>query len=215
MALNDELLNLHEKLKYYSLETFKNIPPEPGVYAWLYPLRIKNRELKSFIEEINLVFNFYHDGGEEKKPKAEVDLGWRKYSIETDFKEISNSSSFLNEWKDLWLKAAETGEKNDIDKLQKIIFISSIFMPPLYIGKAIDLNVRCQQHIVGKSNIKENVFHNRFKNFATTHKLSCRNIEDLVFACISTKTFQLEEKKYENLIEKILMNLIKPIYSVR
>jgi len=215
MALNDELLNLHQKLKYYSFETFKDIPPVPGVYAWLYPLRLKDQEVVSFIEEINLVFNFYYDGDEAMQSKADVDMGWRKYSIETEFKEVSKSSTYITQWKKLWLTAAATGDRDDLEGLKKIIFISSIFMPPLYIGKASDLNRRCQEHINGIADKNRNIFHNRFKKFSAFHKTSCRNIEDLIFACINTKAFNIEDKKYESLIEKIIMNLIKPLYSDR
>ncbi len=214
VALNDELLDLNKKIKYYTFETFNNVPSESGVYAWFYPLRLKNRELKAFIDEIDLVFNFCTDGNETGKPRADVNMGWRKYSLETEFKEISKTSSFIEEWRQLFINAAKSGDSNDIEELKKIIFISSIFMPPLYIGKATNLFDRCQGHISGTKD-ESNIFHHRFKNYTTTHKMSCRNVEDLILACISTKQFNLNEKKYESLVERILMNLIKPIYSLR
>jgi hypothetical protein len=215
MALNDELLTINEKIKYFSLETFNEVPDEPGIYAWFYPLRLKGRELRDFIEDINLVFNFYHDGKEIKESKAVVNMGWKKFSLGTGYKPVSNYSSFIKKWEELYIDSTKTDSSlRDIKELKKVIFISSIFMPPLYIGKAKDLNYRCQQHIMGTSNEK-NVFHNRFRNYAAMHKMSCRNVEDLIFACISTKKFNLEGNKYEELIEQILLNLIKPMYSVK
>jgi len=215
MALNDELLTINDKIKYFSLETFNNVPAEPGIYAWFYPLRLKGRELQDFIEDVNLVFNFYQNGKEIKESKAVFNMGWKKFALETGYKQVSKDSSFIKEWEELCIDSAKTDSAlMDIKELKKIIYISSIFMPPLYIGKATDLHNRCQQHIMGTFN-ESNVFHNRFRNYAALHKMSCRNIEDLIFACISTKKFNFKDNKYEKLIEQILLNLIKPMYSVK
>ena len=214
MSLNDELLTLNDKIKYYTFETFNSIPAEPGVYAWFYPLRLKTRELSDFIEEINLILNFCDSEKFKTKPQAEVNLGWRNYLIETKFKNIDSKAGFLKEWENLFIEASKTGNHKAIEEIKKIIFISSVFMPPLYIGKATNLHDRCQQHVEGSSN-NCNIFHNRFREFTKQKNMSCRNIEDLIFACISTKKFDIEDGKYENLIERILMNLVKPVFSIR
>jgi len=214
MALNDELLGLHEKIRYYTYETFKNIPSEPGVYCWFYPLNIRNGELKEFLDEINIIFNFNYDDREKGNSRTEFSMGWRKYSLATEYKNISSSEPFLKKWSTLYIEAALSGDTKDLEGLKKILFISSIFMPPLYIGKAFDLSTRCQQHIIGTTE-KDNNFHNRYKNYTKLHKTSYRNVEELIFACISTKQFNLDDKKYEDLIEKMLMKLVKPIYSIK
>lgn len=214
MGLNDELLRLHENIRYYSLGTFNNIPSEPGVYAWFYPLRIKNRELKEFIDEISTIFNFNCDESGEYKEYDEFKMGWRRYSLKTGFKELKEDESFLNRWKELYNNAATKGDYNDIEELKKIIFISSIFMPPLYIGKATDLSTRCQQHILGTTS-KINNFHHRFRTYTKCNNMSCRNVEELIFACVSTKQFNLNNKKYEELVESILMKLVKPAFSIK
>jgi len=214
MALNDELLTLNQKIKYYTFETFKDIPSEPGVYVWFYPLRIKDRNIDLFIDEVNYVFNFNINENGEYCPKAEVNLGWKNYSIETKYRQVAKSASFIKSWGKLFIDAAKTGDKKDLEELKKVIFISSVFMPPLYIGKATDLFTRCQQHIVGSSK-ENNTFNKRYNDYAKRKNLSCKDVEGLIFACISTKTFGLTGEKYENLIERILMNLIKPIYSIK
>ena len=171
MALNDELLRLHEKVRYYSFETFKNTPSEPGVYCWLYPLRLKGCDLKDFIDEINIIFNFNYDDSKKGEPNTKFNMGWRSYALSREYKKINSSAPFIKKWEKLYKNAALSGDAIDLDELKKIMFISSVFMPPLYIGKASDLSIRCQQHIVGTTDDKNN-FHNRFKNYAKIHNTS-------------------------------------------
>jgi hypothetical protein len=218
MSLNDELLGLDKKIKYYSLETFKDVPSDPGVYAWFYPLRIIGTDMLRLVDEINFIFNFNHDSASGGNSKMVGSLGWRDYTLETKFTELSTTSSLFAMWNDYISKYSSKDEfpedSEEVKELKRIIFISSVFLPPLYIGKTNDLHRRCFEHILGSAD--SNSFHNRFKKHVEYNKdASCRGIEDLLFACINTRDFSSLPQENEELIEKILMNLVKPIFSLK
>lgn len=218
MSLNDELLGLDKKIKYYSLETFKDVPSDPGVYAWFYPLRIIETDLPRLVNEINFIFNFNHDSTSGGNSKMVGSLGWRDYTLETKFKELSTTSSLFSAWNKYISKYSLKDEvyedSVEIKELKRIIFISSVFLPPLYIGKTNDLHRRCSEHILGSAD--SNSFHNRFKKHVEyNNNVNCRDVEDLLFACINTRDFNNLPDENEVLVESILMNLIKPIFSLK
>jgi hypothetical protein len=214
MSLNDELLSLDKKIKYYTLETFQNIPAEPGVYAWFYPLRLQGTDLARLIEEVNFVFNFCHENSESLNSSVNFRMGWRDYFLKTELRKLSDSSALIKDWNKFLEKQSDSDDSLEIIQAKKIIFIASVMMPPLYIGKTVDLHSRCFQHILG--NGENNIFHNRFERYVSSNnRISCRGVEELIFACISTKQFGLDDKNYETLFEGILMNLIKPIFSIK
>jgi hypothetical protein len=218
MSLNDELLSLDKKLKYYTLETFKDVPIEPGIYAWFYPLRIIDDNLNQLVEEINFIFNFNHDSESEDTAKTETEMGWRKYTVETKFTEISKNHSLFSSWNSFIEEYTSQQEYLDdcekFNDLKRIIFVSSIFLPPLYIGKTNNLNRRCREHVDGIGS--DNVFHRRYNEYASKHlQVKCKYVGQLIFGCISTKVFDNLPENNEQLIEQILMNLIKPIFSIK
>lgn len=218
MSLNDELLGLDEKIKYYSFETFKNVPSDPGVYAWFYPLRIIGTDLSGLVDEVNFIFNFNHDSATDGNSKIVSSLGWRDYSLETKFKELEVTSSLYSMWDTYVSQYSENCEfienSKEIKDLKRIIFTSSVFLPPLYIGKTNNLHRRCDEHISGSPDI--NSFHNRFKKHVEyNNNVNCRDVEDLLFACINTRDFNNLPDENEVLVESILMNLIKPIFSLK
>jgi hypothetical protein len=219
VSLNDELLKLDQKISYYTVETFRSVPSESGVYAWFYPLRFVGLDLKKFINEVNFVFNFCSKNNDistsEFYPKKNFSLGWKNYTLESKFNDLSEESDIVKKWQNILERNSWDDESPEVVEIKNIIFISSVFMTPLYVGKTENLHNRCYQHIFGNSSDK-NIFHSRFKNHAHLKEdSSCKEVEDLIFACISTKKFGLDGNNYEKLIEGIIMNLVKPIYSVK
>lgn len=214
MSLNDQLLSLDTKVRYYTIDNFDRIPSEPGVYAWFYPLRIRGAKLEALINEVNFIFNFCRENPESLEAKVDFKMGWRDYSLESKLDEHFLEPS----QKRLWDKILESTNNehcpHDLEQVKKIVFISSIFMPPLYIGKTCDLFRRCSEHVMGGGD--RNSFYNRFKKYVSLKdEIGCKTVGDLIFACISTKNFGLENKGYEDLFEDILMNLVKPVFSIR
>ena len=112
-------------------------------------------------------------------------------------------------------------DKKSIKDLEKMMLVGSILMPPLYIGKTNNLNIRCRQHR-SNSNIDENNFHSRFENFTSNkilenqERLLTQNVEDLIFVCIKTDTLENTENvntNSEELLEEIFKLFAKPPYS--
>lgn len=216
MGLNDELRFINEKVKYYTFENYSKVPSQPGVYAWFYPFRIKNSDMHSFVEDINKVNDFVTNKENIYCPNVEFSAGWNDYQFSNTHKPINGSKDFISEWEDLYNKAIISGDFKDVDNIKKIIFLSSILMKPLYVGKSKNLNRRCQEHLSNNKS-DSNSFHNRFCEFALGKNLHCKRIDDLIFTCIVTTDFEnnYQSSKSEEMIERILINIIKPIYSMR
>ncbi len=214
MSYDNELLGLNRNIRFYTSQRFDKIPAEPGIYAWFYPLRLKGTNLKRLIEEVNYVFNFCKTNPNSKNPKIDFKMGWRQYSLESKFDDNFPSNEQIESWDQL----INTGDKNtrshNLEQIKKIIFVSSIFMPPLYVGKTCNLWRRCSEHVRGATNAE--CFNKRFNEFMKQNEMiQYQTVDDLIFACISTKQFGLDENKYENLFESVLMNVIKPIFSLK
>lgn len=216
MALNDELNFIHDKIKYYTSDTYHQIPSKPGVYAWFYPLRLKNSDMHGFIEDINKVNDFIMDNKIDSDGIYHFPVGWNDYKFSKEHQPLNDSKDFIQDWKRLYDYAMKTGNHEEVNNIKKIIFLSSILAKPLYVGKSNNLNKRCQQHINGQESDK-NTFHNRFCKYAEKKGLRLNRVDDLIFACIITKNFETEylSENCESMIERILINLIKPIYSLR
>ncbi len=92
---------------------------------------------------------------------------------------------------------------------------ASILMPPLYVGKTKNLNVRCNQHINGRSSSQ---FHDRFENYAASIHATCNKVSDLLFVCVKTvddeRKVSAAEQPLEDLIEEIMKRIGKPPYSL-
>jgi len=215
-SLNEELKFMHEKVKYFTFENFSKIPSKPGVYAWFYPLRIKNSDLHSFIEDLNKVNDFLTDKDNKYCSSVNFSAGWNDYQFSNIHEPLDKTKDFIKKWNELYEHAILSGDFKVVDSIKRLIFISSILMKPLYVGKSINLNRRCQEHL-SNNKTNSNTFHNRFCEFALKKNLNCKRIDDLIFASIVTNDFEDVNQSTENeaMIERILINLIKPLYSVR
>lgn len=215
-GLNDELKYMHEIVKYYTFENYTKIPSQSGVYAWFYPLRIKNSDMHSFIEDVNKVNDFVTNQENQDCPTIDFSAGWNDYQFSNIHKPIDEKKDFIKDWEMLYNEAIKKGDFKEVNNIKKIIFLSSILMKPLYVGKSKNLNRRCQEHL-SSNKTDSNSFRNRFCEFALYKSLQCKRIDDLIFACIVTTDFENNDQSTESekMIERILINIIKPIYSMR
>src|SRR5262249_51125150 len=108
--------------------------------------------------------------------------------------------------------------KNDdtFVNFQQCLLKASIFMPPLYVGKADNLNTRCSQHISG---VGSNTFHARFEDFARRLELPLRTVRQLVFVCVRTRLAADEDVdptsgQIHELIEAIMKSICGPPYGM-
>jgi len=211
MPLNDVWLNVNKEIGFYTKETFEKIPDGPGVYAWFYPLRIITKDPYQFIREVNLILNYDSHINGKPSNKGLLEFKWETidFNLEINFKE-PNLESFL----EIWQNATES--EASFDQLRRIIMKASIFMPPLYVGKTIRLRKRSLEHITG--NDGKNNFNSRYNDFARKNKIQFDKVKDLLFVCIRTKEetkgeSQADIEDLESLVEAIMKNLSKPIYS--
>ena len=209
MRLNDVWRNVNHEISFFTKETFESVPDIPGVYAWFYPLRVNSKDPIEFIKEVNTVLNFDAKIGGKPVIKESFELSWR--SIHLNIALMCNEPN-LGKLKSIWDDATKNEES--FNWLRRCIMKASIFMPPLYVGKAVGLKTRCHQHIHG--NDKENNFHRRFTEFAIKNDIPAKNVSDLLFACIRT----IEDGKpqlthLESLVEEVLKHLAKPVYSIK
>jgi len=98
------------------------------------------------------------------------------------------------------------------NQLRRSIMRATILMPPLYIGKAKNLNVRCGQHLRGGS---ASQFHDRFEQYAGVVGSYYKKISDLLFVCIGTTESEQthDQQGLEAVIEDIMKCVGKPPYS--
>lgn len=114
----------------------------------------------------------------------------------------------------LWEKTITKPQKRGV--LERALMEATIFMPPLYVGKANNLQRRYWQHVNGTAT-DANSFHKRFSEFVVGHDIMLA-VSDLLFVCIGT-TFdedsRLERLGINELVEQLLMRLCRPPFSIR
>lgn len=210
MALNDVWRSYREDANVYHKSTFVDVPAGPGIYAWFYPLRMRDQKLAEFIKEINTVFSFDASKNGIADGEGQVQFCWNqldfKAKLTSNFKGISPSVD------EKWQKIATNNESNE--SFKKMLYRASVLMPPMYVGKTIDLKRRCSQHVdsLGGEN-SVNSFHNRFADFAADNKLRASSVRDLLFYTIRTKCESDDEENLGDVLEDVMKTICKPPYS--
>lgn len=214
MALNDVWRSI--AVGYFYEATFDKVPFTPGVYAWFYPLRVLSRQREALISTVTEVQKLLcYDAGVKGCPggSSKVQLSWSSWElsarIEPDLFELTDK--FITKWDQI---IADDGL---FSEFQKALLKASILMPPLYVGKANNLNIRCGQHQIGTG---KNDFHDRFQNFADQHSLSIRSVRKLIFGCVQTGPFVTQNENefsspVHELVEAIMKSVCSPPYGVR
>jgi hypothetical protein len=219
MVLNDVWRTIGNDVSFFYEKNFDEVPALSGVYAWFYPLRILSREsqaLEQFVLDTQKLLNY--DSTTKGIPMKEGDLPvtWWSWSVTASRKpKPPNLSGSLNR---AWTEIISSEEY--FTNFQQTLLKASIFMPPLYVGKANNLNIRCGQHRLGNSNSSSD-FHNRFQDFACGLNLRVRSVNDLIFACVRTGSPLLEEESsnqlspVHELVEAVMNSICAPPYGKR
>jgi hypothetical protein len=208
--LNDIWRSVGREISFYTKETFQDIPDVPGVYAWFYPLRITTDIFDEFLNEINTVLNYDPETKGEPKRVYSADLNWQQIVQSIS---IKTKSYNIDKYRKTWDKIMQDDNSSTTkDNFKRIIMRASIFLSPLYVGKAKKLKTRCFQHINGKG--QNNDFNNRFETYALEKNLTSKKIKDLIFVTLLTENNPNETEEAEKLVEAILKNLAKPKYSI-
>jgi hypothetical protein len=206
--LNDVWLNLNEELGVYFKGRFDRVPASPGVYAWFYPLRITSFDLNVFLEDVGKVFTFDARINGPARLSFTDRICWEEVRLDMAINPANPPmpGAELEVWKRV------TANPEDFDRLRRVVMKGSLLMPPIYVGKARELNVRCQQHLAGSSQ-----FSQRFTAFAAQSGLAISRMEDLLFACIKTSSDEgaNDDSALEGILEEILKRVCRPRYSVK
>jgi len=214
MSLDSVWEDIGREIFVFTSGNFDKVPDTSGIYAWFYPLRISSRNLEEFIDEIHRIHCY--DAGIQGKAVHDsfIDFTWDRIGmqIEKHPKQVKIGKKIT----EIWEKCISDDAL--FHQLRKNVMKASIFLPPLYVGKATNLNNRCFQH---RQETKENNFHNRYTKYAATVKATAKTIDDLIFACIVTSDLKGGEdssesySQLEDLVEEIVKYACRPIYSIK
>jgi len=193
-------------ISVYTKKNFDDVPDAPGVYAWFYPILLPDENRESVTKDVTTAFNYDSKVKDTPQDEKEFEFAWEKTKVRiSNHPNYEHSDTLESKWNDL------IGNDESALHLEKILLVSSILMPPLYIGKSDNLNTRCSQHINTKSR-----FRDRFESHTCKNELNTKTVNDLIFVCIKTNEFGEEDDDDEQLqrsIEEILNIIGKPPYG--
>ena len=214
MATNDVFRDLTKHIGVFWEDTFDQVPDEPGIYAWYYPLRIVSLELDMLLRELTSVFNFDSTVKGPVAWQSDVTLCWRTVHLEA--REAARHQGLSGALTDRWNSLVN--HEAAFATFRQHLLAASILLPPLYIGKAERLQTRCFQHIRGNN---DNGFHSRFETFAKANSLASPRVEKLIFACVrvAKATAQQPEESPEGSTARLLESILQlagcPPYGMR
>jgi len=210
MSLRDVWKDLNNSgAGYYTYDDMRNIPNLPGIYAWYYPLDIRQDTLEDFIATLKLIFEY--DSGSGKTPVTrdnKFTFPWSviESSIKVSLKKLDpNRQLGGTPIQTLWNNMYDNAEKVLI--FREALLKSSILLPPLYIGKTRSLSERYSEHLRGA---EAGCFKSRFTEHMKINNIRIE-LKDLIFYAIPLNDSILGT---EDLLEEILKMLSGPIYSV-
>ena len=215
MSLNDVWRNINQEIGIFWKGRWDEVPAGPGVYAWFYPLRISTYDLGAFLEDVSKVLSFDARSNGPASRSLRARLTWEEIALQVRLE--PSSQRVPQDVETTWSKIAS--DPATFERLRRVVMRGSLLMPPLYVGKAGSLSVRCHQHLAGSAN---NDFHRRYQEFAQRMGLRAADVNDLLFACIRTGSDSLpegdlqgDEDPIEGVVEEILKRACRPRYSVK
>ncbi len=218
MPIDDVWRDISKYINIYTSKNFDDVPSKPGVYAWFYPIELPSMNIGDLAVELSSILNYDSKLKDEPCNKEVIPFNWK--DTEVRIKEIPHSS-FSQETHEKWDKISN--DKESLLHFRKIMLVSSILMPPLYVGKTNNLLRRCNEH--RNSGEDKNGFHNRFEEYTKNKKLvngrefNSKTVEDLIFVCIKTdlneshEILEKDENFFSELLEEILKVIAKPPYG--
>lgn len=210
---------------------FSSVPSRPGVYAWFYPLFVyENDSLMTFYNRVKHALKFratrqseikvFFDSEEEQKFyhyfKNERSFSYSEFL----FSESMSDPSDLHceQWDNL------RDKPNEWLEFKKQLLAASIYLKPLYIGKAMNLSQRINQHLNYVQHT--NNFGNRFekhmrelKGLIGHNNQQMYGLEGSIFVRdlhLSFVPFNDQfDDQFNQLYEKIIQHLVQPNFSER
>jgi|LWDU01.1.fsa_nt_gi hypothetical protein len=218
MPIDDVWRDISKYINIYTSKNFDDVPSKPGVYAWFYPIELPSMNIGDLAVELSSILNYDSKLKDEPCNKEVIPFNWK--DTEVRIKEIPHSR-FSDATHKKWDNMSK--DKKSLLHFRKIMLVSSILMPPLYVGKTNNLLRRCNEH--RNSGEDKNGFHNRFEEYTKNKKLvngrefNSKTVEDLIFVCIKTdlneshEILEKDENFFSELLEEILKVIAKPPYG--
>jgi hypothetical protein len=200
-----------QRIGFFTKETSALIPEGPGCYAWFLPLWIYTQNLSVLLQLVERILLYDPETGSLSEKRIPLTLNWDVLSLEVRRLAAAEPSAHLQEQ---WSRVMSTPETRAV--FERSLMEASIFMPPLYVGKADSLRDRYLQHVEGRGT-GLNTFHRRFTEFARREDISL-SLSDLLFVCVETPVEEnrlLRELGMNELLEQLLMQLCRPPFSIR
>lgn len=210
-TLNDVWRNISGRVGFFTKETRHEIPAAPGVYAWFVPLWLYDQDLDSFVSTLQSYF--LYDPHQKKVAETEVEAHMHWSTLHVNLRRRANTN-ITDDTREKWNQmCAHPSQK---EAFSQALMESTLFLPPLYVGKSDNLQDRYNQHVEGRG-CEKNDFHNRFQTFSQQTQLKIR-VSDLLFVCVKTereinKIFR--EHQLNLLLESVLMRLSMPPFSIK
>ncbi len=125
------------------------IPPSPGVYAWFRKLSLDTTTDANFVSSIREILSA-KTWPKTLNGSGKIGPYSAQLSLQPSRRDLSTSKETIA--KDISLNSKQR------DQFSDLLLQVSVFQPPLYVGKAINLQVRIASHIRGSSGFAKNVF---------------------------------------------------------
>jgi len=214
MPLDDVWKGIDKNVGFYWKGRFDSVPAAAGVYAWFYPLRVNTRCFDSFLDEVRRVHLYRAqrqknsaDDEDEENAATIIKLGsWSNLTMTTELTnpewDPSKSNPIRSTWEDL------VKDDEAFDRLRRILLSATLLMPPLYVGKAQNLRVRCNAHL-NKSGFKK-----RFESYAREEKFPFTETKNLLLVTIKTEIVAERDAEIKDLVEEILKLVGRPPYGI-
>jgi hypothetical protein len=227
--MNDIWLNVADRMKFYTKETFDKIPDKPGIYAWYLPLRIKGENPSEFVANHSELVSYDSSIKGHPVKNQSIEFSWDSIKLNLE-KRFSNFSSEADQGRasmKKWSKIRE--DKDSTDTLKEVLMLSTLFTNPLYVGLTGSLITRFNQHQSSFYKDK-NSFGKRFnlhsKSVGKDIKLNdllfvtieLDDNEKDTFAVLEENEIREEQSSSNNIIfvaEMILKHLTKPPFGER
>jgi hypothetical protein len=212
MPIADVWRDIGREIEVYTGTRLQRVPAVEGVYAWFYPLLLTTYDLASLVKEVHQVMFF--DPAVQGLPNRTVQMPfyWRNLDVSVR-EQPKHWGGFGGGKAQAWANICDNPDA--FDSFRRSLLKASILLPPLYVGKATNLYVRCTQHVNGGDG---NTFHNRYERFAARANLTAKQVRQLVFACIRTDTLPVAEGPQgvvAELLEDILKTLSRPSFGLK
>ena len=200
------LTKADEYIGFYTRETKADIPDSPGCYAWFLPLWYYSDNLDQLVRLVVDVLNY------APQPELDVDAPFVWQTINLKVRR-DVPIQITNDHRAMWSRILQhTTARHE---LLATLMRATLFLPPLYVGRAEDLRARYKRHTSAYPS-GNNTFAVRLYERAASLEVG---VSDLLFVAVKTpstlNSVSNDTKALTSLIERMFMLFCRPPFSLR